>query len=50
MERTGVITFKGGPLTLLGQEIKVGDKAPDFTCVNNALQPSMNPAPKPVMQ
>ncbi|HPB30863.1 MAG TPA: thiol peroxidase [Candidatus Sumerlaeota bacterium] len=39
MERTGVITFKGGSLTLLGKEVKVGDKAPDFTCVNNALQP-----------
>lgn len=29
-ERKGVITFKGGPLTLVGPEIKVGDKAPDF--------------------
>ena len=29
-ERTGVVTLKGDPLTLLGPEIKVGDKAPDF--------------------
>ena len=29
-ERTGVITFKGGPMTLVGPELKVGDKAPDF--------------------
>ena len=29
-ERTGVVTFKGGPLTLKGPEIKVGDTAPDF--------------------
>lgn len=29
-ERTGVVTLKGNPLTLLGPEIKVGDKAPDF--------------------
>ncbi len=29
-ERKGVITFMGGPLTLLGPEIKAGDKAPDF--------------------
>ena len=29
-ERTGVITFKGNPLTLIGPELKAGDKAPDF--------------------
>jgi thiol peroxidase len=29
-ERTGVATIKGNPLTLIGPEIKVGDKAPDF--------------------
>lgn len=29
-ERKGIITFKGDPLTLVGPEIKVGDKAPDF--------------------
>ena len=29
-ERKGVITFKGNPLTLIGPEIKAGDKAPDF--------------------
>lgn len=29
-ERTGVITLQGNPLTLLGPEIKAGDKAPDF--------------------
>ena len=29
-ERQGVVTFKGDPLTLLGPEIKVGSKAPDF--------------------
>jgi thiol peroxidase len=29
-ERTGVATIKGNPLTLIGREIKVGDKAPDF--------------------
>lgn len=31
IERTGVATFKGNPLTLLGPEVKVGDQAPDFT-------------------
>ena len=36
-ERTGVITFKGNPMTLLGPELKIGDKAPDFTVVDNGL-------------
>lgn len=30
MERKGVVTFKGGPLTLLGDEVKVGQKAGNF--------------------
>ncbi|MBC2855004.1 thiol peroxidase [Cetobacterium sp. 2A] len=30
MEKKDVITFKGSPLTLLGEQIKVGDKAIDF--------------------
>jgi len=38
-ERTGVVTFKGNPLTLVGLEIKVGDKAPDFTAVARDLTP-----------
>lgn len=38
-ERTGVITFKGNPMTLLGPELKVGDKAPDFSVVDNGLAP-----------
>jgi len=29
-ERKGVVTFKGDAVTLVGSEIKVGDKAPDF--------------------
>ncbi len=29
-ERKGIITFKGGPLTLVGPEIRVGANAPDF--------------------
>ena len=31
MSRTGAITFKGTPMTLLGNELKVGSPAPDFT-------------------
>jgi len=29
-ERKGAVTFKGNPMTLIGPELKVGDKAPDF--------------------
>lgn len=36
-ERTGIITFKGNPFTLLGPALKVGDKAPDFQVVDNSL-------------
>ncbi len=36
-ERKGVITFKGGPLTLIGPEVKTGDKAPNFKVLNNGL-------------
>ena len=38
-ERTGIITFKGNPFTLLGPELKVGEKAPDFAVVDNGLAP-----------
>jgi thiol peroxidase len=38
-ERTDVITMKGNPLTLLGPELKVGDKAPDFEVLDNDLSP-----------
>ena len=30
MARTGVVTFMGGPLTLAGEELHVGQQAPDF--------------------
>lgn len=38
-ERTGVITFKGTPLTLTGPELKVGDKLPNATLTANDLSP-----------
>ncbi|MGE5663681.1 MAG: thiol peroxidase [Deltaproteobacteria bacterium] len=38
-ERTGVITFKGKPMTLIGPDVKAGDKAPDFRAVDNGLAP-----------
>ena len=37
IERTGVVTFKGGALTLVGNAVKVGDKAPDFEVLANDL-------------
>ncbi len=36
-ERTGLVTMKGNPLTLVGKEIKVGRKAPDAELVANDL-------------
>jgi thiol peroxidase len=38
-ERTGMVTMKGNPLTLVGNEVKVGDEAPDFEVLSNDLSP-----------
>lgn len=38
IERKGVVTSKGNPVTLLGPEIKVGDRAPSFTAVTNDMK------------
>lgn len=38
-KRTGLITFQGQPLTLVGPDIKVGDQAPDFEATANDLSP-----------
>lgn len=38
-KRKGIVTFKGNPITLLGPEIKVGAKAPDFTVLSTSLEP-----------
>ncbi len=38
-ERVGVITMRGKPLTLVGQELKEGDPAPDFEVLDNGLSP-----------
>lgn len=37
-ERPGAVTFKGAPMTLVGQELRVGDTAPDFALVTGGLQ------------
>jgi len=40
------ITFKGNPVTLLGNEVKVGDQAPDFTYLPMICQKSNYPTIK----
>jgi thiol peroxidase len=37
-ERSGVVTFKGEPLTLLGPDVQVGQVAPDFTVVDGKFK------------
>jgi len=39
-ERPGLITIKGNPLTLVGNEVHIGAKAPDFTVLDNDLEPT----------
>ena len=39
MERSGVITFQGGPLTLIGPALRPGDKAPGFSVLDGELKP-----------
>ena len=36
-KRSGAVTFAGGPVTLVGPEVKVGEKAPDFKLLDNSL-------------
>jgi len=38
-ERTGIVTMRGNPLTLIGNEPKVGEIAPDFVTLDNNLSP-----------
>lgn len=38
-KRSDVVKFGGNPVTLIGTEVKIGDKAPDFT----ALSPDLSP-------
>ncbi|MCW5935147.1 MAG: thiol peroxidase [Fimbriimonadia bacterium] len=37
-ERPGAVTFKGHPFTLVGSELKPGDKAPDATLINQNFE------------
>jgi thiol peroxidase len=38
-ERTGLVTLKGNPVTLVGKAIKAGDDARDVELLTNDLQP-----------
>jgi len=38
MERGGVVTLKGNPVTLIGAEVKAGQKANDFNVLDNELK------------
>jgi thiol peroxidase len=38
-ERTGMITMRGNPLTIVGRELRVGDPAPDCEVLDNDLSP-----------
>ena len=38
-ERTGIITFQGNPLTLIGKGVSVGEAAPEFCVLANDLTP-----------
>lgn len=37
-ERTGVVTFQGNPLVLLGPDVKVGQVCPDFRVVDGGFK------------
>jgi len=39
MERKDAVTMGGNPITLIGPELKPGDKAPEFTLLDNSLNP-----------
>jgi len=38
-EFEGLVTFKGAPVTLVGEQVEVDHKAPDFTVTGNDMQP-----------
>ena len=38
-ERTGLVSFQGNPLTLLGAGVEVGQEGPDFTVVDGEFKP-----------
>lgn len=41
MERKDVVTLKGNPVTLIGEEVRVGQKAPEFKVLDSELREVM---------
>lgn len=39
VERSGAVTMRGNPLTLVGNELSVGEPAPDIEVLDNDLNP-----------
>ena len=39
-ERNGLVTLQGNAVTLMGPELKAGDKAPDFSLLKNDMSPA----------
>src|ERR1700742_3141625 len=39
MERPGATTLRGNPMTVIGPELKAGDKAPNFNAIDDSLRP-----------
>jgi len=44
-KRANAVTFKGSPLTLVGPQLKAGDRAPDFTCLSGLDKLSLAQTP-----
>jgi thiol peroxidase len=38
MERKGIVTMRGNPLTLIGPDLKASSKAPDFTVLDRDIK------------
>ena len=44
-KREKAVTFKGEPKTLVGPQIKAGDKAPEFSCLNGLEEVTLAKTP-----
>lgn len=44
-KRQNAVTFKGNPLTLVGPQLKAGDKAPNFSCLSGLDLVSLDKTP-----
>jgi thiol peroxidase len=44
-KRANAVTFKGQPYSLVGPQLKVGDKAPEFTCLSGLETVTLSQTP-----